>query len=184
MEKLVENRSGFVERIVRAAKLETTLYEEVEADKGALSQAMGVVVLASISAGVGSATSGGVGGLLSIALVALIAWYVWAALIYFIGTRLLPSPQTDTDLGQLLRTIGFASAPGLTRILGVIPGLGAIVFFVSAIWELVAMVIAVRQSLDYETTSRAVGVCAIGWVIQLVVVGMLIPLVGVPLPHQ
>jgi hypothetical protein len=48
-----------------------------------------------------------------------------------------------------LRTIGFSSSPGLIRVLGIIPGLTEIVFLVASIWMLVAMVIAVRQALDY-----------------------------------
>lgn len=182
MEKLVESRSGFVERIIRAVKLDVTLYEEVEGDTGALGQAMGVVVLASISAGVGSAIGGGIGGLVGIAFVALFAWYIWAAIIYLVGTRILPGPRTEADLGQLLRTIGFASSPGLIRVLGVIPGVGALIFVGTAIWELVAMVIAVRAALDYESTGRAVGVCVIGWVIQLLIVGLLVSLFGGPPP--
>jgi hypothetical protein len=181
MEKLTENQSGFVERVIRAAKLDTTLYEEVEADTGALGQAMGVVVLASISAGVGSATGGGLGGLVSISLIALAAWYVWAALIYILGTRVFPGPHTEADLGQLLRTIGFASAPGLVRVFGVIPGVGALVFFGAIIWELVAMVVAIRQALDYERIGQAIRVCAVGWLIQLIVIGILLSIVGSPL---
>lgn len=90
-------------------------------------------------------------------------------LTYFIGTRWLPEPQTRADHGGLLRTIGFSSAPGLIRVLGIIPGLRGIVFSVAGIWMLVAMVIAVRQALDYKSTWRAIGVCVIGWVIQGVV---------------
>ena len=37
--------NAFAERMLRAAKLDPTLYEEVEADKETMSQAMGVVVL-------------------------------------------------------------------------------------------------------------------------------------------
>jgi hypothetical protein len=182
MEQLSKGRSGFVERVVRAAKLETALYEEVEADTGALGQAMGVVVLASVSAAVGSAVGRGIGELVGFALVALAAWYIWAALIYLIGTRVLPGARTEADLGQLLRTIGFAAAPGCVRVLGVIPGVGVPVFFAAVIWELAAMVIAVRQALDYESTGRAIGVCAVGGGIQLVIVGILLSLFGGPPP--
>jgi len=157
--------ANFTNRILRAAKLDINLYEEVEADKGALRQAMGVVVLASVAGGIGN-LSGGLGGLLMGAIAALIGWYIWAYLTYLIGTKLLPEPQTRADLGELLRTIGFASSPGLIRILGILPGFRGIVFFAASIWMLVAMVIAVRQALDYHSTLRAVGVCLIGWIIQ------------------
>lgn len=170
--------SPFMTRMLRAAKLEVPLYEEVEADQGALPQAMGVVVLSSLAAGVGSVANLGLGGILLGTLAALGSWYIWAWLTYFIGTRFLAEAQTEADLGQLLRTTGFSSSPGLIRVLGIIPGLGPIVFAVAAIWMLVAMVIAVRQALDYTSTLRAVGVCAIGWIVQTLILAVLFALLG------
>lgn len=154
------------DRMIRAAKLDVDLYEEVEADQGALHQAMLVVVLSSVAAGIGSFGQGGLGGVLIGTIAAIAGWYIWAYLTYFIGTRLLPEPQTKADHGELLRTIGFSSAPGLIRVLGIIPWLTEIVFHIASIWMLVAMVIAMRQALDYESTWRAVGVCVIGWIVQ------------------
>lgn len=170
----------FTDRMIRAAKFDVNLYEEVEADKDAMPQAMGVVVLSSLAAGVGSIATLGLGGMLLGTLAALVGWYIWAWLTYFIGTRFLPEPQTEADLGQLLRTTGFSSSPGLVRVLGVIPGLGTVVVAVAAIWMLVAMVIAVRQALDYTSTLRAVGVCVIGWIIQTVILLLLFSLWGGP----
>jgi len=153
--------------MIRAAKLDANLYEEVEADTGATRQAMLVVVLSSLAAGIGSVGGAGLTGLFLGALSALVGWYIWAFLTYFIGTRFLPEPQTEADVGQLLRTIGFSSSPGLLRVAGIIPGLTGIVFLASGVWMLVAMVIAVRQALDYHGTGRAIGVCLIGWVVQV-----------------
>ncbi len=161
------------ERMIRAAKLDVNLYEEVEADKAAMGQAMGVVVLSSLAAGIGS-ISMGVINLIVITIVALVGWYIWAYLTYFIGTKLLPEAQTTADHGELLRTIGLSSSPGLIRILGIIPGLTNLVFTVAGIWMLIAMVIAVRQALDYTSTLRAVGVCLIGWIIQIIFLGLLL----------
>ena len=172
--------ANFQERIIRAAKLDVNLYEEVEADKTAMGQAMGVVVLSSIAAGIGTIARGGLGGIFMGTIAALIGWYVWAYLTYYIGTKWLPEPQTKADLGELLRTIGFSSSPGLIRILGIIPGLGGFVFFAASIWMLVAMVIAVRQALDYKSTGRAVGVCVIGWTIQILILVVLFSILGVP----
>ncbi len=169
---------SFKDRIIHAAKLDVNLYEEVEADKGAMGQAMGVVILSSIAAGVGSAGIGGLVGILVGAIGALIGWYVWAYLTYFIGTKFLPGPQTKADLGELLRTIGFSSSPGLIRVLGIIPGVGGLVFLGASIWMLVAMVIAVRQALDYNSTLRAVGVCVIGWIIQTSILVLLFSILG------
>jgi hypothetical protein len=170
--------TSFKDRIIRSAKLDADLYEEVEADKGAMGQAVGVVVLSSLAAGVGSVAMGGVRGIVMGTVVALIAWYVWAYLTYFIGTKFLPEPQTRADHGELLRTIGFSSSPGLIRVLGIIPGLRAVVFLVASIWMLVAMIIAVRQALDYESTLRAVGVCLIGWIIQTLILLLLFSVLG------
>ena len=169
----------YLDRIVRAAKLDVNLYEEVEADKGAMSQAMGVVVLSSVAAGIGSIGSIGTKGVIIGAITALIAWYVWAYITYFIGTKILPEPQTKADHGELLRTIGFSSSPGLLRILAIIPGIGGIIFMITSVWMLVAMVIAVRQALDYQSTLRAVGVCVIGWVIQAIILMILFTVLGV-----
>ncbi len=169
--------ASMVDRMIRAAKLDAQLYEEVEADRGALGQAMGVVVLASIAGGVGSGRLGGLTGFFIGTFGSLIGWFIWAALTYFIGTKILPEPTTKADVGELLRTTGFSSSPGLIRVLGLIPGFTGIVFLVSGVWMLTAMIIAVRQALDYRSTFRAVGVCVIGWVVQVVVMLLLLPFI-------
>jgi len=167
---MISNRStdmsSFANRMVRAAKLDVNLYEEVEADKQAMGQAMGVVVLASLAAGIGSVGATGINGLLLGTIAALAGWFIWALITFYVGTKLLPEPQTEADYGELLRTTGFSSSPGVLRIFGVVPLLGTIIFVVCGIWMLVAMIIAVRQALDYKSTWRAVGVCFIGWLIQ------------------
>lgn len=172
--------ASLTERMLGAAKLDAATYEEVEADAGATPQAMLVVVLANLAAGVAVLRTVGVGGLLVATLASLIGWYVWAFVTYFVGTRFLPGAKTQADVGQLLRVIGFSAAPGLIRVLGIIPGLGMIVSFVAALWMLVAMVVAVRQALDYESTGRAIAVCLIGLVFNFVVLFTLSWLLGVP----
>jgi hypothetical protein len=168
------------DRLLRAAKLDVTVYEELEADRGAMGQAMGVVALSSVAAGIGSGFAVGLVGIVAGVVVSLVAWYVWAYLTYIIGTKLLPEPKTRADIGELLRTTGFSSSPGLIRILGVFPGLTDVAFLVAGIWMLVAMVIAVRQALDYRSTVRAVGVCLIGWVVQSIILAVFLALVGPP----
>jgi len=166
------------DRMIRAAKLDVNLYEEVEADKGAMGQAMGVVILSSVAAGIGTVGMAGIKGLVLGTIVALAGWFIWAFLTYYIGTRLLPEPQTKADYGELLRTIGFSSSPGVLRVLGIIPILGNTLNFIIGIWMLVAMVIAVRQALDYKSTWRAVGVCLIGWIVQIIIFSVFFWLVG------
>lgn len=162
-----------IERMLRAAKLDVDLYEEVEADRSSLGQAMAAVVISSVAGGIGSAGTPDQPGIVIGTAGALISWYIWAYLTYFVGTRLLPEPQTRADHGELLRTLGFAASPGVIRILGVIPGLGRLSFLVGSGWMIVATVIAVRQALDYESTPRAVGVCVVAWVVQAIAVALL-----------
>ncbi len=170
--------TNFKDRLIRAAMLDVNLYEEVEADKAAMNQAMGVVVMSSVAAGVGSISQIGMSGIFIGTITSLAGWFIWAWLTYFIGTKILPEPQTKADLGELLRTIGFSSSPGLIRILGIIPFLRGFVFVAAGIWMLIAMVIAVRQALDYESTARAVGVCLIGWIVQAILFGALFAVLG------
>ena len=168
----------FVERMLGAAQLNTAVYEEVENDAGATGQAAGVVVLASVAAGMGAIVHVGVGGLVANIVAGLVGWAVWSYLTWWIGTKWLPEPQTNADPGQLLRTLGFAAAPGVLNVLGIVPVLGGIVRVVVAVWMLVAGVIAVRQALDYTSTGRAVGVVVIGWVIHMVIVVVFLMMAG------
>ena len=176
-------KNSFNNRIIRAAKLDSNLYEEVEADKSAMGQAMAIVVFSSIAAGIGLYKTGGFSGIITGTMTSLISWYVWAYLTYFIGTKFLPEPQTKSDLGELLRTIGFSSSPGLLRVFYFVPGIGVLLYLISSLWMLVAMIIAVRQALDYNSTLRAVGVCVIGYVIQIFVFVILFSIFGGILPE-
>ena len=162
--------------MIGAAKLDVHIYEEVEADTYATKQATGVVLLASLAGGIGSigVGTGGLGSFIIGAIAALIGWVTWAFVTYIIGTRLLPEPQTHADVGELMRTLAFAQSPGLLRIFGGLPGLGPLVLSLTQIWILVAMVIAVRQALDYSSTFRAVGVCLVGWVLSTVLILLLL----------
>ena len=156
-------RSRFFDRMMGAARLNADLYEEVEADRGATGQALVVVLLASAAAGIGGIGNHGVSGILWHAIVQVTLWYVWAYITYFVGTRFLPTSETHATHGELLRTIGFSSAPGVLRVLGVATPIAGPVFAICAVWMLVAMIVAVRQALDYRSTLRAVAVCAIGF---------------------
>ena len=169
--------SKFINRIIRACKLDVSLYEEVEADTSATFQAALVVVLSSLAAGVG-ALSLGASNFLMAPLLSLVSWYIWAYLIYLIGAKLFPEKDTKADHGQLLRTIGFSSAPGLIRIFGFTPELMSITFIGAGIWMLIAMVIAVRQALDYQSTWRAIGVVVIGFLVQAIILIMILRIFG------
>jgi FtsH-binding integral membrane protein len=157
----------FLQRLIGAAALDAAIYEEVEADEGANVQALATVLLSSVAAGIGALGFGGhpVASIAFVSMVALLAWAVWALVIFEVGVRVMPQPQTRSNVGELMRTIGFASAPGCLRVLGVLPGVTIPVFAVTAIWMLAAMVVAVRQALDYQSTARALAVCGLGLVL-------------------
>ena len=159
----------YTDRILRAAKLDKSLYEEVEKDQEAMGQALGVVLLSSIAAGIASIGKGGLGGIVIGTLLALISWYIWIMIIYFVGTRLLPEPGTKADFRDLFRTIGFASAPGILMVIGIIPFFTLPILLAASLWMLACMVVAVRLSLNYTNILRAIGVCAIGWIVYLVI---------------
>lgn len=173
--------TSFSQRMIGAAKLDADVYEEVEHDDAATGQAAGVVVLSSVAAGIGSigymdATTAIVVGTIA----ALVGWFIWAGLTLLIGTKILPTAETEADMGQMLRTLGFAAAPGLLRVLGIVPGIGGVLVLAGNLWMLAAMVVAVRQALDYASTGRAVGVCLIGWIALIVVQVAVFALVGPP----
>jgi hypothetical protein len=157
-----------------ASVLDVDTYEEVEADRSATTQALIVVVASSLAGGIGSAGFSGAGApvvqrVFFWSAVSLIAWAAWALLVFEIGGRLLPEPETRVDVGELMRTIGFSAAPGMLRVLGIVPVLAAPVFALTTLWMLIAMIVAVRQALDYRSTARAIGVCTLGLAFALIV---------------
>ena len=167
--------TAFVQRMVGASLLNRRVYEEIEADRTATAPAVIVVLLSSAGGGIAAAALGAqtftdvIVGMVA----SLISWIAWATLTYLIGTHVLPEPQTRADTGELLRTLGFASAPGILRVFAVIPLIGLPLYGAVWIWMLVTTVIAVRQALDYTSTARAVGVCVIGWALSFVLAAII-----------
>jgi hypothetical protein len=159
------------QRLIGAVCLRAATYEDVEHDSSATLQAAGVVTLASITTSVGWYF-----GMASTRLIvfgairALVAWLVASAVLWFIGTRILPGKNTEADLGQLLRTLGFAQAPGLFGLLVVVPLVGLFVPFLVAMWVIAATFVAIRQALDYDDTFRAIMVCLLAWIVGVLVV--------------
>lgn len=159
----------FGQRLTGVLKLQPATFEEIEASPSANAQAAAVVVLASIAAGIGAGVMGGFVPLVQVTLAALIGWIMWAGVTYLIGGRLMPEPGTHTNMGELLRVIGFSYAPNIFAVFAFIPVIGVLVRVVVAFWLLAATVIAVRQALDYRSTMRAVAVVLIGWLLFLVI---------------
>jgi hypothetical protein len=152
----------FFYRLMGAAALDGDAYEGIEADTHVTVQAALTVLLASLAAGIGSLgwRSDAGGTFLLVSVVALVTWVAWAMLTFQIGAHLLPEPQTEVTLGQMLRTIGFAAAPGLLQVFAIFPRMTAIVFTATSVWMFAAMVVGVRHALDYRSTGRALVVCA------------------------
>jgi len=152
-------------QMVRASRFDVQTYEQVEADRASTAGAVVVVLVASIAAALGSGARDPV-SIVSATIALLVTWVFWVALTYFIGTHLLPEPQTRSDLGEVLRTTGFSASPGVLRILGALPGVGLFIFIGVTIWMLLTFVVAVRQALDYASSGRALAVCVLGWLLH------------------
>ena len=133
-------------------------FEDVEKDSGATIQALLVVIIVAIATGIGGILNGETDllqGLLIGVIRGLITWVVWALLALLVGTTILKSESTEADWGQLARGTGFAQTPGVLNILVVIPAVGGIISLLVLVWQLAAMVVALRQSLDYSSIWRA-----------------------------
>ena len=173
-----EASSSLVDRMLGAAQLKVQTFEEVEADTAATKQALAVVAIVALATGVGAIGTTGFSGLISGVIVALVGWALWAWIIYLVGTKLLHTQSTHADWGQLARALGFAQSPGVLKVLAIIPTIGGLIFIIVSIWQLVAMVTAVRQALDYTSTWRAVGVVVVAFLpyaILMVIVVSLLP---------
>ena len=164
---------NYFQRLQKAIMLDVSFYEEVENDKKFTDQAMMTVVLVSIVQGLMIA------GFAPIALVqgilgSLVRFIIWAFFIAFVGTRILPEPETKSNTGELIRTLGFAYAPGLLVIFKVLPFINSFVDPIVVILHTAAMTIAVRQALDFNSTVRAVGVCIVAFLLMIVALTLFI----------
>ncbi len=161
------------QRLRGALVLDGRAFEDVEHDPGSMGQALSIVLLGSLAASVGAGLTFGVAALLQEALKGVMGWIMWAVATYFLGTRAWPEPETQTNLDELMRVIGFAFTPNLFLVFEGLPGVGDVVRGVVALWILASTVVAVRQALDYKSTTRAFRVVVVGWVIfQLIPVAL------------
>ena len=176
-------------RMINAARLDTATYEEVENDPNATLQAMLVVIIVALAAGIGAFLAvedeavNPIWGFVSGIIGGLVRWVLWALVTFLIGTTILKTARTNASWSQHARTTGFAQTPGILQILVFIPIIGWIIAAIAGIWQLVTMVVAVRQALDYESIWRTLGVVIIGFIIVVIVVaiiGGLIAVVGGP----
>jgi hypothetical protein len=161
----------FARRVIGALRMDAATYEAIEADPGALRQAAIVVAGFGVAAGIG--LSGGaptVGSVAAITAWTLAGWLSWAVVVYQVGARLLPEPQTRSNAAEIARTIGFSAAPGILFVALVVPAGRLVIFTAVSAWLVASMVVAVRQALDYTRLSRALAVCAAGWAVAALLV--------------
>ena len=116
-------------------------------------------------------------GLILFAIAALITWLAWAALILYVGGLIMAERQTRVSYGELIRTTGFAAAPGLLQVFAMFTAIAVPVFVVSWVWMLAAMTVAVRQALDFRSTWHAIGVCLVTFcVVMTTTIGVMLAL--------
>ncbi|MCL0054797.1 YIP1 family protein [Dehalococcoidia bacterium] len=154
-----------ISRMLRASMLDAHVYEEVESDSSAIVQAVLIVVIVAVAKGV--ATLSVTDNILGIAfgiIAGLLSWAIWAFITYFVGTKLLKTEETESSWGELARVTGFAQSPGILFVVAVVPVVGIWIVPVAWVWQLAAMVVGIRQALDYTSTFRAIGVVLIGFV--------------------
>lgn len=159
---------SITDRMKGAALLDNATYEEVEADTTATGQAAVVVVLGAIASGIGMA-GGGPGGIIAGVLGSLIGWVLWAGITYLIGDKVLGG---TASWGELLRTLGFAQAPRVLAVLGLIPGLRWIVAAAISVWLLITGIVAIRQALDFST-GKAIATAILGWLAMMIPMAIL-----------
>ena len=162
-----------LDRMIGAARLSVETFEEVEHDRGATIQALVVVIIVAAFSGIGTFLSGDASILDAVILGAVrgvVGWAVWALVTWIIGATILKGPDTEADWGQLARVTGFAQTPGLLNILIFIPWVGWVIGLAAFLWQFVAMMVGVRQALDYTSTWRAFFVILISFIVVLIVV--------------
>ena len=157
--------SIFFNRVFRSIKIDPDVYDEVQKDKTATLSAAFVVVISSLAAGI-AAKQLGASSFIFAPILSLLSWFVWAYIVYFVGVKLFPDPKTKTSHAALLRAIGFSSAPGIIRVFGFTPELMTVTFVGSALWMLACMVVAVRQTLNFKSLWKALGVVIMSWFVQ------------------
>ena len=156
-------------RMIGAMQADVKTFTEIEADSGAMGQAVTVIVIAGVASLIGNIWRIGViPGVLGM-VGSLFGYALFSLLVFLIGTKLMPEPATKADFNETFRVIGFAASPGVFNVLAIIPFLGPFISFLVGIWSLVIAVIAVREVLDYSNTGRAIIVCLIAAVVCVIV---------------
>ncbi|MCS7255327.1 MAG: YIP1 family protein [Thermomicrobium sp.] len=164
-------QASVVERAIGAARLDPRAYEDVERDEAATGTALALVVLVAIANGIGNLGNNGVIGLIVGVIFGVIGFVLYAGIAYLVGAKLFATAETRVTWGQLIRTLGFAQAPGILYVLGILPVVGGLIRFVVGVWILVASIIAIRQACDFST-GRAVLTAVVAWITYFIFVAL------------
>jgi hypothetical protein len=166
-----------VDRIMRVLRLDAPVFSEIAKDPAATTQAGIIVVAVSLLSGLGSGFRGHFFSSLFWELIAgvVLGWLLWAVITYFVGTSLFGG---KTTVEEMLRVLGYASAPRLLGFFAFIPCVGRLAALVGGILALVAGFIAVREAMQFDT-GKAVVAVVIGWLVALVLTAVLAPIFGI-----
>jgi hypothetical protein len=129
-----------MDRVVRALKLDATLYQEVDGDESMTKEALIVVVAAALIGGGGAAMDDGSIWIAGALIGAPIGLAIWTAIVLVVGKMF----GGQADFKGMYRSLGFASAPSAASIIPVLGG-------VLVLWGLVTSVVAVRESHRIST---------------------------------
>jgi hypothetical protein len=165
-----------IERIVRAIRLDWTVFREIAQDRDAMKEAAIIVVIVSFlsAVGIGLAKHSFVSFILDWLIAILIGWIGWAVITYLVGTSVF---KAETEVPEMMRVLGYANAPYLLGLFGFIPCVGWLFPIAGGILALVAGVLAVREAMDLDTGNAIVTV-VISWVIAIVVRGAFWAFIG------
>ena len=100
---------------------------------------------------------------------ALLSWLVWGALIYVIGIKLFPDPDTNTNFRKIMITVGLAHAPGLFRFFVFEPSLVVPIVFLTQFWIFASLIIGIRETLNFKSNFKSAGVIIIAFLIISIV---------------
>lgn len=155
--------TSYVDRLRGALLLDSRAYREVEQDTEATGQAGLTVVLAALATGIGAVLSRDmVRNVVGLIISSGLQWIVFSVVAYLVGSAVFATPRTSVTLGQVLRTVGFAQAPKLLLVLGIIPILGWVVGLVVFFWFLAAAIVALREAFEFDTgRAIATGIVAL-----------------------
>lgn len=159
-----------IERIVRAIRLDWTVFSEIARDSGALKEAAIIVAIVTFLSAIGTGIAAGSFGAFVGDWLAgiLIGWIGWAIVTYVVGTSLF---KGETNIPEMLRVLGYANAPNLLGLLTVIPCVGWLFPLVGALLALVAGILAIREAMDLNT-SDAIVTAVIGWIVFIAIRGV------------